>query len=312
MNQTIKSPSDHVLLQALRARLEMDSGMGIEYVSSPGFEEGIRAASGTRSRSIRAAGEGEGDRPVAVKPVRAEPARPSTPRPSIPRPSLGRPVAPPAPSVKAAEEAVKTFATLVPFHSSPPSPEKEALLEPFKLESVSCQKCGLCSGRQSVVFGEGCLDSKVLFIGEGPGRDEDEQGRPFVGRSGKLLTDIIEKGMKMPRSHVYITNVVKCRPPGNRDPKPEEVAACSVYLEKQIEVITPKVIVAVGGVAGCALLALPPKSSGLRGRWREYNGIPLRVIYHPSYLLRQRNSATDRTRADKETWNDILEVMKLM
>lgn len=175
---------------------------------------------------------------------------------------------------------------------------------------MACRGCDLCQKRTTVVWGEGSLDADVLFIGEGPGRDEDLAGRPFVGRSGRVLTDIIEKGMKVPRTAVYIANVVKCRPPGNRDPHPEEVAACSRYLDRQIEVIAPKAIVAVGGVAGCALLGLPPKSPGLRGKWHECRGIPMRVLFHPSYLLRQRRSPDDRTDADRATWNDIQEVMR--
>lgn len=174
---------------------------------------------------------------------------------------------------------------------------------------MRCTACGLCEKRNSVVWGEGSLDARVMFVGEGPGRDEDREGRPFVGRSGRVLTDIIEKGMRIPRAGVYIANVVKCRPPGNREPRPDETAACSRYLERQIEVIAPRVLVAVGGVAGCALLRLPPKTSGLRGRWHEYRGVPLRVIYHPSYLLRQRGADSRRTKADYETWDDIREVM---
>ncbi|MCC8180231.1 MAG: uracil-DNA glycosylase, partial [Planctomycetes bacterium] len=202
------------------------------------------------------------------------------------------------------------FVSLVPYREPLPSPDKERALSPVRQHALGCEKCRLCEKRTSVVWGEGSLDARVMFIGEGPGRDEDEQGRPFVGRSGRLLTDIIEKGMKVGREQVYIANVVKCRPPGNRDPMPDEIAACSTYLHDQIAIIDPQVIVAVGGVAGCALLGLPPRSPGLRGRWHELQGRPLRVIYHPSYLLRQRRTPDDRTKADRDTWNDILEVMK--
>lgn len=175
----------------------------------------------------------------------------------------------------------------------------------MQAQAMTCRKCGLCERRSNVVWGEGDLGAGVMFIGEGPGREEDEQGRPFVGRSGRVLTDIIEKGMRVERRDVYITNVVKCRPPGNRDPRPEETAACSTFLDRQIETISPRVIVAVGGVAGCALLGLPPKSGGLRGCWHEYRGVPLRVIFHPSYLLRQRSGPNHRTQADRDTWTDI-------
>lgn len=177
---------------------------------------------------------------------------------------------------------------------------------------MRCRACELCAKRSTVVWGEGNLAADIMFIGEAPGRDEDLEGRPFVGRSGRLLTDIIEKGMKIPRSMVYITNVVKCRPPGNRDPKPDETTACFRYLERQIAVIAPKLIVAVGGVAGCHLLGLPPKSPGLRGVWRQFGDIPLRVIYHPSYLLRQRGSAQsgEHTRADRDTWEDVKAILE--
>ena len=182
-------------------------------------------------------------------------------------------------------------------------------MEDLRREAAECRRCGLCEKRRSMVWGEGSLDARVMFIGEAPGKDEDLAGRPFVGPSGRLLTDIIEKGMKTPRSGVYIANVVKCRPPGNRDPLPDETAACFRYLERQIEVIGPKVIVAVGMVAARLLLSAPPGSPGLRRRWHQYRGMPLRVIYHPSYLLRQRAAAAGRTDADRETWNDVLEVM---
>lgn len=203
----------------------------------------------------------------------------------------------------------QNFVSLVPFVPPPPTPEKEAMLAGLRDECLSCTACVLCEKRNNVAWGEGNLDAQVMFIGEGPGRDEDREGRPFVGRSGRLLTDIIEKGMKTPRNQVFIANVVKCRPPGNRDPRPEEVSACSRYLNRQIEVIAPKIIVAVGGVAGCALLGLPPKSPGLRGKWHYYRDIPMRVIFHPSYLLRQRRTENDRTDADRKTWSDVQEVM---
>ncbi len=201
------------------------------------------------------------------------------------------------------------YVSLVPYQPEPVHPEREAALAELRAECLHCTGCDLCAKRTNVAWGEGNLAADVMFIGEGPGKDEDIEGRPFVGRSGRLLTDIIEKGMKTPRPEVYITNVVKCRPPGNRDPRPDEVAACSRYLDKQIAVIAPKILVAVGTVAGRSLLGLAPGASGLRGRWHEYNGTPLRIVYHPSYLLRMRRSDSDRTSADRQMYEDILEVL---
>jgi DNA polymerase len=200
--------------------------------------------------------------------------------------------------------------SLVPFVEPVDRPDRRAELAELEKQAHGCEDCRLCEKRTNVAWGEGDLAAKVMFVGEAPGRDEDEQGRPFVGKSGRLLTDIIEKGMRIERRSVYIANVVKCRPPGNREPREDEIAACRKYLDRQIAVVGPKVLVAVGGVAGCALLGLPQKSSGLRGNWREYAGIPLRVIYHPSYLLRQRAYENDRTEADRVTWEDVKEVMR--
>ncbi len=284
------------IIHALRVRLQLDASLG-----SPFAQGEIDRIQALLDQTIRKPDQLITER--FRKPAQSAPVR-TAPRPDFSEPTHGL-----EKPVEKAKPTGRIHATLVPELSVAPS-AKDPLLAPLREQALQCTLCGLCERRNSVVWGEGSLDAKVMFIGEGPGRDEDEQGRPFVGRSGRVLTDIIEKGMKMPRSQVYITNVVKCRPPGNRDPRPDEVTACSAYLTRQIEVINPSAIVAVGGVAGCALLGLPPKSSGLRKRWHEYKGIPLRVIFHPSYLLRQRRSESDRTSADKETWNDIQEVMK--
>ncbi len=298
------------ILASLRARLALDGGLGIEYLSGNGRElaELEEAVAGAK-RNIPAPAS------VSTEPAKAAaaplPAAPSPVRPEIPRSAVS-PAPAAARQAPAPPPSVRSRFSLVPLVEAPVNPEKEAALAPLRQEAMGCRDCELCAKRNSVVWGEGNLDTPVLFIGEAPGQDEDLEGRPFVGRSGRLLTDIIEKGMKMPRQTVYIANVVKCRPPGNRDPKPEEVSACYRFLRKQIEVIAPKVIVAVGGVAGCFLLDLPPKSPGLRGRWHQYGGIPLRVVFHPSYLLRQRgaNAAGGSTSADKETWKDVQEIMR--
>lgn len=286
------------LLKAVRARLQLDLGCGIGFAPE------------TMLQAINAAIETNVDN--GTKLIDRSPQMVRELAPDI----HSRPHGPERVVQHAEQTTIKRTplpAHIVPENAHEPSnPEKEALLADLRERSSTCRDCGLCEKRATVVWGEGSLDAKVMFIGEGPGRDEDLAGRPFVGRSGRVLTDIIEKGMKLPRGEVYIANVVKCRPPGNRDPRPEEVEACSQYLTRQIEVIQPKVIVAVGGVAGCALLRLPPKSPGLRGKWHEYDGVPLRVIFHPSYLLRQRRHEGERTSADLTTWKDIVEVMKKM
>lgn len=293
------------LLLALRARLRLDEGLGISHVS--GVESGKNL-----EQLLAAIAAGSPSRPAASKTVATAAVGPaSAERSSIAQPKKRRI----EPSLAVQEASVAAGSTQsgkftrVPLAEARPCPEREAALAPWREKAMTCQACELCKKRTTVVWGEGSLESPVMFVGEGPGREEDEQGRPFVGRSGRLLTDIIEKGMKVLRGDVYITNVVKCRPPGNREPRSDEIAACSEFLNRQIETIAPKVIVAVGGVAGCALLGLPPKTGGLRGRWHEYRGIPLRVIFHPSYLLRQRSGQNDRTKADRDTWADIQLVM---
>ncbi|MCL2001300.1 MAG: uracil-DNA glycosylase, partial [Planctomycetes bacterium] len=280
------------ILYALRNRFRLDASLGVDYVPSKG---------GDISRFDREIAKATEPTPAAIPSQTApQPIRniyPASRAASTEQPHLPSGTRRPSP----------VGASLVPYFEAPVSPVKEAALSPFREEAMQCQACDLCQKRNSVVWGEGCLDAKFMFIGEAPGRDEDLEGRPFVGRSGCLLTDIIEKGMKIPRQMTYIANVVKCRPPGNRDPKPDEISACCRFLKKQVEIIEPKVIIALGLVAGCFLLNLPPKSSGLRGRWHQYGGIPLRVIYHPSYLLheRGRNQAGAHTQADRDTWADV-------
>jgi DNA polymerase len=144
--------------------------------------------------------------------------------------------------------------------------------------------------------------ARLMFVGEGPGLDEDLKGEPFVGRAGMLLTDIIEKGMRLSRSDVYICNVVKCRPPDNRNPEPDEVEACSPFLRRQIALVQPEVIVALGKFAAQTLLATKTPITRLRGNWSEYEGVPLMPTLHPAYLLRNPNDK-------KLVWQDIKQVM---
>jgi uracil-DNA glycosylase len=167
-----------------------------------------------------------------------------------------------------------------------------------------CTRCRLHKlGRKQIVFGVGNPRAELMFIGEAPGADEDEQGEPFVGRAGQLLNNMITKGMGLRREDVYIANIIKCRPPNNRTPERDECETCSPFLMRQIEVIRPKVIVALGSVAAKTLLAINASMSDLRGRWYEFRGTKLAVTYHPAFLLRD-------PRQKKEAWKDLQMVMK--
>jgi DNA polymerase len=168
-----------------------------------------------------------------------------------------------------------------------------------------CQRCKLAGGRKSIVFGQGNPHAALMFVGEAPGADEDEQGLAFVGRAGQLLTDIIEKGLKMRRSEVWIGNVIKCRPPQNRNPEPDEILSCQPFLEQQIRAIRPKVIVGLGKFAGQWLLKTMEPISRIRGRLGTFEGIAVIPTYHPAFLL--RNPA-----AKKDVWEDIKVVRDLL
>jgi uracil-DNA glycosylase len=164
-----------------------------------------------------------------------------------------------------------------------------------------CTRCKLHKGRHKIVFGDGSPKADLVFIGEGPGADEDAQGLPFVGRAGKLLTQMIE-AMGLQRKDVYICNVVKCRPPQNRAPEPDEVETCSPYLIRQIDVINPRVLVCLGAVAAKTLLETNRGITQFRGQWLEWRGRKLMATYHPAYLLRNPN-------AKGEVWKDLQKVM---
>ncbi len=158
-------------------------------------------------------------------------------------------------------------------------------LSDIKAELGDCKRCKLHSGRKNIVFGDGNEKAKLVFVGEGPGRDEDIQGLPFVGRAGRLLTKIIES-INLSRSDVYICNIIKCRPPANRNPQYDEILACQKFLIKQLDCIKPKIICALGSFAAKTLLNTKAPISKLRGRFHMYNGIKLMPTFHPAYLLR--------------------------
>jgi len=185
----------------------------------------------------------------------------------------------------------------------PHDPEEE--LERIRLSCVDCTSCSLGSTRKNIVFGEGNPQADILFIGEAPGAVEDETGRPFVGPAGSLLTDIIEKGLKLKRPDVYIANIVKCRPPENRDPQPHEIARCIGYLEAQIMAVNPRVIIALGRIAAHTLLDTATPISRLRGNFYTYKGINIMPTFHPSYLLKNLSKK-------REVWEDIKKVMEYL
>ena len=241
-------------------------------------EETLRAfmAAGNGASAMNEGGKA--DAPLPPKPVRSE---------AVPRES--RPVIPP--SVPPAPECASTAG------------KQPETLEELREIVLQCQKCRLAPTRHSVVFGEGNPHARLMFVGEGPGEQEDLQGRPFVGPAGQLLDRMI-LAMQFTREEVYIANVVKCRPPHNRNPEPEEADACRGYLARQIELIQPEVIVVLGAVAARFLLQRREGITRLRGHWLGYNGIPVMPTFHPSYLLRDPSGK-------RLAWSDLQQVMKV-
>ncbi len=215
----------------------------------------------------------------------------------------------PPPSTAAVEEAA---AAPPPEQVGPalPSmtPANESLLQILN-DIGDCRRCRLHEGRTKLVFGVGNEHSQVVFVGEGPGADEDAQGVPFVGRAGQLLTQMIEntaqkEGIPLKREEVYICNVVKCRPPGNRTPEPDEMEICGEFLYRQLSAIRPKAICALGGTAARALTGHKEGVTKMRGRWFQWRDIPVMVTYHPSYLLRPYNQG-----AKREAWEDLKKLL---
>jgi DNA polymerase len=189
------------------------------------------------------------------------------------------------------------------------SPEAVSTLEQVRELIGDCRRCKLWSGRTNLVFGEGAPTAKLVFVGEAPGKDEDIEGRPFVGEAGKLLTRIIENGFGLKREDVYICNVVKCRPPANRKPEADEIRSCLPFLKEQLRIIRPEVICGLGQVGSSTLLGRDCRISQERGKWFSYAGIPFMPTFHPAYIL--RNPAEERG-LKKLVWQDVQKIMTRM
>ena len=230
-------------------------------------------------------------------------------RPSPVSPSF-RPQTQPAPVAQAAVAPVQPPPAVAPKVTIAPQAKAEAMRE-LRERALACMKCAhLANSRQNVVFGVGDINAALMFVGEAPGADEDRQGEPFVGAAGQLLTRIIQT-MGLSRETVYITNILKCRPDtpeqssGNRKPTPEEMQTCIPYLHSQIDLIQPKVLVALGATAVEGLLGKTAGITQLRGNWQTYRGIPLMPTFHPSYLLHKQALSEKR-----KVWEDMLAVLE--
>ena len=218
------------------------------------------------------------------------------------------PVAPRAGAAKVRPAPPVAAAPPLEVSLPPMTPAGETLLQIIQ-DIGDCKRCRLHEERNKIVFGVGNEHSPLVFVGEGPGADEDAQGIPFVGRAGQLLTQMIEgtakkEGMPLHREDIYICNVVKCRPPGNRTPEPDEMAVCGEFLFRQLITIRPKAICALGGTAARALTGHKEGVMKMRGKWFQWRDIPVMVTYHPSYLLRPYNQD-----AKREAWEDLKKVL---
>lgn len=274
--------------EALAARLE--------YYRDLGVYDLYRRGEPLAAEEVVSASEPETAAPVPPSAVSVEVA----PVPETPAP-VSTPESPLSPSISPVEES--EIPPRKPFPSAPPiapavlPADRVAALQVVREEIGECTRCALAAGRNKLVFGDGDPNARLFFVGEGPGADEDAQGLPFVGRAGQLLNNMIG-AMGLKREQVYIANIVKCRPPQNRVPEPAEALTCSPFLFKQIDIVRPEVIVALGATAATYLLGGKSSLSSLRGRIHHVRGSKLIVTYHPAFLLRD-------PRQKKEAWKDL-------
>ena len=263
--------------------------------------------------------------PPVASPVRGRPAAPTRPRPSVVPIISSPPSAPVAPAIRmpatSDEPPIPPGRPAQPTTPPPvaaslfgepalapvvPAAERSAALNVLASVVAGCPRCvELVATRNQTVFGEGSPTARLMFVGEAPGADEDQTGRPFVGKAGALLTDMITKGMGLDRGDVHIANVLKCRPPENRKPAPDEIKNCLGYLEQQIATVRPEFLCLLGGTAALALLETAIPLGKLRGKWHRYRGIPTIVTYHPAALLRNKEWK-------KDTWEDLQILMRAM
>jgi uracil-DNA glycosylase len=263
----------------------------------------IQHLEGLKSRGVRNVAVSPQMLRELISPTKINSTPPSVPKTETTASMPAKKIASPG------ESPVAVAPVRLPITSS--SPDKAAAFAELQKRALSCVKCPhLASSRKNVVFGVGSIDAQLMFVGEAPGADEDEQGEPFVGRAGQLLTKIIQ-ATGLSRADVYIANILKCRPDtpgqsaGNRKPTPDEMATCIPYLHEQIDLIKPKAIVALGTTAVEGLLGKTLGITKLRGNWQTYRGTPLMPTYHPAYLL--RNQAMSEKR---RVWEDMLSVME--
>jgi uracil-DNA glycosylase len=272
--------------------------------------------SSERSASLRAMLPPRGAKPPPA-PERAAAPEPETPAAAVspsaapaPRAPLSEPPARPPvsrPSAAASSGRLLDVPQKAPASAGPLPGVMEGerpTLDQIRRELGDCQRCKLCTGRKNIVFGAGNPRAELVFVGEGPGEQEDLQGVPFIGAAGELLTKMIQ-AMGFSRDDVYICNVVKCRPPGNRNPEPDEIAACEPFLRAQLMALQPKIIVALGKFAAQTLLRDSTPITRMRGQWREYQGVKLMPTFHPAYLLRSPNEK-------RKAWEDLQQVMKIL
>jgi uracil-DNA glycosylase len=286
-----------------------DLGIRLFYTARSGADIARSGASSECAESLAARNGTPGSpqsarTPLASSPVYAAPSKPSVAVPSVARPPL---YAAQTPAFVSSATNAKPIA--LPVASGPTLFEAVNKIQGDTLLKIredlgDCQRCKLHKTRHTIVFADGNPKAELVFVGEGPGHDEDMQGLPFVGRAGKLLTQMIE-AMGLQRKEVYICNVVKCRPPENRLPDKDEIAECSPFLLRQLDTVSPKVIVCLGACAAQTLLETNRGISHFRGQWLDFRGKKLMATYHPAYLLRNPS-------AKSEVWNDLKKVMALL
>jgi uracil-DNA glycosylase len=282
---------DSATRDALAERMRFYRDLGLtEFYRRPVETASIEAQEAATSISLQASAD-------------AEPAERHEPGPAIV--AAGAAVRVDQPNFFGEEPTIKTrkgFSAAPEVGAVVPVVERAAALQAIREDLGDCTRCALHKGRHTIVFGVGNPAARLMFVGEGPGADEDAQGLPFVGRAGQLLNNMIA-AMGLKREECYIANIVKCRPPGNRTPEPDEANTCSPFLFRQIDVVRPQVLVALGATAATYLLGARQPLAGLRGRVHAFRGMSLIVTYHPAFLLRD-------PRQKKEAWADLQIAMK--